>query len=381
MSMYLQLGHESWHLLDEPQLGAFTGVVLSPVNDSPTYVTERLDRLKDRRADLEVILDPQLYNPANFKGTLGDWLYFPSDFESATREDVRWWQGVASAIVRNAGGVGADTVCSPAFVPKTFSDGYFELVVAIADQMKREATDRGLATMLTAIVPIKDLLDRSRGPAIASILSGSDCDRVYLVFLDDTPPREPYKDPDALSEAMRLVNMLSRDMRIHIAFSGLDQVLWRYAGAQDVSTGKWLNTRRFAPGRWQDEETGGRVVPYWTDGEFIALLRDADVLRLDREGLLAGETLAMNPFSLEILEILRKGSGEAWLRLSQLQYLKWAHFAHDSLSGAGKARAYLERADRRWATAQDKRIFFSDRFNEDPAVRAWLHACRVVGLG
>ncbi|MGO1072012.1 hypothetical protein [Lysobacter sp. CA199] len=126
MAMYLQLGHESWSLLDEVDENSYKGVVLSPVNDGPAYVNERLSRLKNKRNLYEVILDPQLYNPASQKGKLNEWSFYPSDFETADRSASRWWIQRATEVSHQAATMKADAICSPAFLDKKYSNEYYK---------------------------------------------------------------------------------------------------------------------------------------------------------------------------------------------------------------------------------------------------------------
>ena len=70
MAAYLQQGHGSWGLMEEDEIGSYDGLVLSPVNDGPEAVRNGLSRLGEKRDELEVILDPQLYNPSIDKGKL-----------------------------------------------------------------------------------------------------------------------------------------------------------------------------------------------------------------------------------------------------------------------------------------------------------------------
>lgn len=376
MSTYLQLGHESWSLLEEPGAGEFAGLVLSPVNDDPAYVQERLRRLGDLREELEVILDPQLYNPATEKGQLGAWSHYPADFATADHQDEVWWTARGREVVDSAVSLGAEAVCSPAMHPRHFSDDYYRLVVDVADETQRYAAERGVETLLTTIVNLRDLANPARALQIASTLTETDCERVYLTFLsEDTQLREPLRDATCLATAVHLVRLLSASLRVHVAFCSHDLVLWRAGGAADASTGKWMNVRRYSPGRWQDEDSMGRQVAYWNEGPLLTLLRDQDVLRLDREQWFKERNFNDNPFSARILEILRSGSNTPWQKLSWLQYLRWFSNRESGWTKPEHCEAMLERADEAWGQVQTKRILF-DRGNNGDHVRAWLNAIR-----
>lgn len=375
MATYLQLGHESWSLLEERDIGAYAGVVLSPVNDDPQYVAERLGRLGAMRNELEVILDPQLYNPGADKGRLPDWPYFPTDFDTADRSEPRWWAARGADVVRAAVNVGADAVCTPAPIPRVGSDEYYRLVVETGDAVKLRADAAEIDTLLTVIIRLRDIADPAAAFRWASILSATDCDRIYLIFLEeDVPQREPLRDSAAIAGAVHLIRLLSGDVDVHVAFCAHDLVVWKFSGATHVSTGKWMNVRRFSPSRWKEEDTTGRQVAYWNEGKLLTLLRDQDVTRLDREGWFEGREFGANPASSQILDILRRGTGQAWLKLSWIQYLRWASNVEAAINAEDDRR--LVRADESWAQVEQLRILFIDRFNNGDHARIWLGAAR-----
>ncbi|RYH58663.1 MAG: hypothetical protein EON54_11475 [Alcaligenaceae bacterium] len=377
MAAYLQQGHGSWGLLEEPEIGPFKGLVLSPVNDGPDAVRNGLQRLKNRLDDLEVILDPQLYNPSHEKGKLAEWGYYTADFETADHSDRNWWAARGREVVDAAAALELDAICSPALVPRAFTDDYYRLIVEVADETAAYAREHGIETLITAIVPLRDLANPDRAHQIASVLSGSDCDRIYLSFYtNEIEPRQPLNDAAALATAIHLVRLLSTHFRVHVAFCGHDLVLWKFAGAADVSAGKFFNLRRFTPARWRDEEGGGRLVSYWNESTLFTLLRDQEVLRLDRLGWFATRTFAQNPHSAAILETLRGGTGAAWQKLSWLQFLRWVATTDVLFSDPAVAEKAVERADVAWGELAGQRILFTDRWNDGSHIRVWLNAMR-----
>jgi hypothetical protein len=385
MGAYLQLGHVSWNLLDEQDLGAYHGAVVSPVNDDPASVRNRIAQIARRNEDLvlEYIFDPQLYNPASDRGQLSEWRYFPRDFETANRSDPRWWANVARGMVDEAAGLGLNAVCSPAEVPSRWSDEYFQFAAGIADQTKAAADAAGLDTLMTVIIRLRELANPRRALDIASILTASRCDRIYLTFLvEDHEQRAPIVEPDSLPTAVHLVRLLSRDMRVHVAFAAHDMVLWKHAGATDASSGKFLNLRRFSPGRWMEDEGGIKQQnQYWNESRLLTLLREQDVARLRREGWYEGRTFANNPAGSRIFEIMTSGEARAWVQQSWVQYLRWFSNAEGRLRSPGEAEQLLEIADRAWGGLQTRRppILFADRFNTGDHVRTWLNAAREGG--
>lgn len=376
MSAYLQMGHDSWNLLDNPDLGTYKGIIVSPVNDEPTAVSTRLTRMEKKRESLEVILDPQLYNPFLLKGQLGTWSYFPDAFATIQGDDLASWEKIGFAVVEQAKNLSLDAVCTPAPLPRSFSDEYYRFVVEVADATSGAAEGEGLEALVTAVVRLSDLSSPARALEIASILSSSLCRRVYLTFLTDggVSPRDELNDGSALPTAVHLVRLLSASMRVQVAFVGHDAVLWKYGGAQDIASGKFWNLRRFSPGRWQ-EEPGGikQPVPWWNEAQLLTCLRDQDVLRLDRAHWYDKRTFVNNPASKRILETLRQGTGRPWTAESWVQYLRWIYNCDHFLVDSESAEATLVKADSLWAELDVARILF-DRNNDGRHVRTWLSA-------
>lgn len=376
MGSYLQLGHDSWNLLEEPYAGPFAGAILSPVNHTPSEAIERLKRLGARRDSLEIVLDPQLYNPSSQRGKLTSWEYYSSEFETRDASDPEWWSARSGAIAAEALTIGANAICSPALIPRAWSNDYYRFTIDVGDATKSVAQMLGLDTLLTAIVPL-DTLDAKRTLEISSILSGSSCDRIYLCFLaDGITQREPLRDASALASAVHLVRLLATTHRIHVGCAAQDVVLWKAAGATDASSGKFLNVRRFSPSRWQEEEGEGRQVPYWNDDRLIALIRDSEVLRLNRDGWFTGRSFDENPASREILELLIRNKGEPWQKLSWLQYLRWFSNMDGQIQDLATGERMLVAADDAWGIVLQRKMLFVDRFNDGSHIRSWLNALR-----
>jgi len=255
--------------------------------------------------------------------------------------------------------------------------------VDIGDATHRHASGKKLETLLTVVVSLRDLTNPERAYSIASIVSRSLCDRVYLTFLNEDvlQQKEPLKEPSGLPTAVHLVKLLSSEMRVHVAFAAHDIVLWKFAGATDISSGKYMNLRRFSPGRWEEEKKKGQPVAYWNEGSLLALLRNADVALLLRSGWFNGRDHSDNPATDRIMELIQSGSEKAWIKQSWLQYLRWISNAEAAWHGnAARAEEFLEESDRIWADIVDvRRILFQDRYNNGTHVRNWLNAVREGG--
>lgn len=376
MAVYHQMGHDSWNLIDEKSLHGYAGIILSPVNDSPDDVVARLGKLGKRRTSLEVILDPQLYKPSSDRGQLTSWSHFSEDVDTVDLSDISWWKKQCNSLVSTGCEIGANSICSPAMLPRVFDDDYFRWAVGCAERLQDVASKNGLDTLLTAVVRLQELAKKGAPERIASILTSNSISRLYLVLFDDLGPREQRKDFEALAGAISLIHLLENaGTRVLVAFSGLDVLLWKAAGASDAATGKFFNLRRFVPGRWEDAAEGGRVIPYWTDDLLITWLREDDVRLLDKHGLIDRENAASNPYARKILEIIDAGEGAAWVALGWRQYLHWFMEIEGSITrNQSYAHQLLVAADTRWGEVSASEIYLFDRQNAGDWIRPWLNA-------
>jgi hypothetical protein len=375
MSSYHQMGHDSWNLVSEDALEEFRGLILSPVNNSPGQVIERLASLR-RRDHLDIVLDPQFYKPKSDRGALPEWAHIDNDFDTVELGNIEWWADRCHRLVEQAEQIGVTSIASPAAVPRAFDAAYYDWIVECAERLQAMLDGRRTTALITALVHVPELANRGMAERIASVLTRSRISRVYLVLLDDVPPRTQRIDAEALAGAMSLIRILEgAGSRVLLAFSGLDMLLWKAAGATDVATGKFFNLRRFVPGRWEDPAEGGRVLPYWTDDEFITWFREEDVRLLLRQGILDRARVSANPYSREILTILDSRAGDAWVGLGWRQYMYWFVRQEAAIaSGRLDVGAVLERADQRWLDADRSRVRLFERSNNGEWIRAWLNA-------
>lgn len=376
MGAYLQIGHEGWNLLDDPIL--FKGIILSPVNDAPITTSERLQRLGNRRSQLDVVFDPQLYNPNSNRGHLPLWDYFPDDLETADLSDTDWWFRINQSVAACAAQLQCNVVCSPAYVPRTYSQDYYSQVVSVADDLLLRAAPAGIETAATLIVRLSDLHPATRALEIASIVSSTRAPRIYLVLVVEgvEPRRQLVGDTQLISNAVHLVRLLARHLRVQMAFCAQDLVLWKAAGAQDASTGKFLNLRRFSPTRWTDDhEARGRQTAYWSEPSLLTLLRDADVLNLRNRGLYNdGIQIGANPYSQQILNLLARGSGDPWVRFSWRQYLHWFVNTEARLTSPAAVHTELAYVSATWDWLRSQGIQLLDDWNDGSWVPVWTAA-------
>lgn len=379
MGAYHQMGHDSWNLVNEKALLGYDGIVLSPVNDSPEAVEARLKKLGKLRDKIEVILDPQFYKPSSDRGQLAAWGHFSDDVDTVNLTDMSWWEKRGKALVKVASDIGADAVCSPAMLARLFNDDYYRWTVECANRLAKHASEKGQDVLLTTIVRLPELAQKGKPESIASILTSTDISRIYLVILDDLGPREQRVDVEGLAGAVKLIKLLEdAGSRVLVAFSGLDVLIWKAAGATSAATGKFFNLRRFVPGRWEDAAEGGRVVPYWTDEHLITWLREADVRLLDRHKLVDRAGASKNPYSLEILKIIDAGEGEAWVALGWRQYLYWFKEVEAAISTKhNEAELILAGVDKKWGMVTKSGVLLLDRENTGDWIRPWINAIRL----
>src|SRR5205085_4088474 len=104
--------------------------------------------------------------------------------------------------------LGVQSVCSPAIVPRAYSNDYFDVLTQVGT-MLAQASD-GFMPVQTLLVNLSDLADRERLHAIASIMSRTACRSIYLVFITDFEPRRELSDAAELTGAMLLISLLEQ---------------------------------------------------------------------------------------------------------------------------------------------------------------------------
>lgn len=378
MSTYHQIGHDSESMIVEPQLNQFSGAILSPVNYSLNDTISQCARFRSAKPGIDIIFDPQLYVPSANRGELQHWPHKPNDIDTADQSSLEWWKATTIKIIDVCHSFKPAGLCSPAFLPRTFDDAYYNLLVDIGDvtaqQLKEDAVLKDVTrSFLTALVGLPDLGRSQRYLQVGSILSRYSEKDIYLVFVDDEKPRNERSDSGALEGAARLIRVLSQSgFRITVGFTSSEMVLWKAAGAANVATGKFFNLRRFTRGRWDEEESsGGRNIPYWFEPALLAFIREADVRRYMKEFQIDPSHDA-NPFSKSILEKLDAPEQKAWVADSWRQFLYW--FAHcESVIGNDfpKCSGMVSNAADTWHAVKGAKLRFEEERNNGEWIRAW----------
>lgn len=371
MPSYHQMGHHSFNLVRESALSKFAGVILSPVNDSLDVMKPSLESIPDRLSD--IVFDPQLYFPRSNRGHLRDWSYYPLDYGTADIGSESWWNPIHRSLIDITSELGVTSLCSPAIVPRTYSDDYYDVMVKAGNRLVASATD--VQVLQTAVVNLAELAVPDRVHAIASILSRTQAGRIYLVLVTDVEPRRELQDTEGLKGAMRLISLLRQaDLEVLVGYTSSDMILWKFAGANACATGKFFNVRRFTSSRWEEPSEGGSQLPYWFQDYLFGFFRESDVLRLRRYGQLPNDGYT-NPFSSRILEVFEEEPGSAWLGLSWRQYLyEFADLEARIDTGQVDIPRMLRTAERIWLEFEDNNIFMEEPRNDGSWLRSWLIA-------
>jgi hypothetical protein len=374
MAVFHQMGHHSNNLIDLPEMSAYAGAIFSPINCTESEATEQIGEVRGSKREFEIIFDPQLYVPSTGRGKLRKWTYFPKDVDTADPSLKAWWSDVNKKLAAVCQKMKVDAVCSPLIIPKVFDDKYYLNSVNVGTELQRLVREKRISVLQTVLVSLAELTAEKRVPEIASIVSKTDADRVYLVFVGSTFPRRELSDVEELLGAMRLIDAFERnDMRVLVGFCSSDVLLWKTAGASACATGKFFNLRRFTRQRFEEPSEGGGQLPYWFEENLLAFLRQGDLLRVRKCGLLS-EASRRNPFGDEILSKLRIGP---WLAIGWRQFLYWfADVEGRLVRRETSAERLLKNADANWKKLDDEKIYMEERENDGVWIRSWLNTLR-----
>lgn len=377
MSAYIQMGHDTQNLVGEKDLN-FSGIILSPVNRPPEKLIDDFKSFKNKRADYEIILDPQLYIPKSNRGALSRHPYFPSDMDTADPASLKWWTNTCDQILKYARDMGVKSIISPVLFPKIWDVEYFGMSSQITDYMCANATEKIYATVL---VNMADLTSEKKMMQILSIATTPSTNNFYILFVNNIDPRRELTDVDEIYSAMKFISLLKEaGKNVLVGCCSSEMILYKAAGADHCASGKYFNLRRFTPSRFDDQaDSGGKVISYWFEHGILGFLREPDILRLLEEDkrhlLMQGGT--DNIWSNKILEILESGSGRPWVAESWRQYLAWfsiteaTYSANNSLS---VIRAHLKQAEAIWEELNDEDILFDEPKNDGRWIRPWRQA-------
>lgn len=371
MGIYHQIGHDCINLLKEKALSPFAGLIWSPVNYLEEEVTSSNLSLPKK---FSRFLDPQLYFPAGEKENLHAWDYYPDDFETSDNTNPAYWDSISKALIKTCIRTGCKTLCSPAPILNQCNNAYYDFFTDRANFAVEYASDTDVTILQTVVIKLAEIEGAGCIEKIASILSRSNASGFYLIFSSSTTPRRELCSSEQLTNAMKLIFLLKQcGLRVTVGFCSSDFVLWRYAGADDIATGKFFNLRRFTATRFLEEENGGGggQLPYLFDKSYLSFFREGDIIRLERRGLLDSE-IEQNPYNVEIMNIVRSRSHRAWVALSWRSYLYSMMTLESSLvSHDEKIASMLNTAEKRWEFLRNSNLLMEEVPNNGSWIRNW----------
>jgi len=375
MAAFHQIGFNSANLIREPHLAGYRGVILSPVNYVEAKVAAQVADMH-KAPVLDSWFDAQLYVPTSERGQLRTWSYFPTDVDTADQSSDAWWIAIVENLVACCSRLGVAAVCSPAVLSRQYSDDYFATLIMTGEELARRITGTGMRPVQTVVVGMNDLAVENRLMSIASILTQSRIQEIYLVFIGTLEPRRELSDAEEIIGAMRLIRLLNRaGYRVTVGYTSSDMLLWKYAGALNCATGKFFNLRRFMRSRFEEPASGGGQQPYWFEEQLLAFLREGDLVRIANAGLLS-DASTRNPFSADILAKVTGRSQGAWQGDSWRHYLWWFADAEARVSASSESvvTTMLASAESAWARLAGK-IPMEERQNDGAWVSKWKRAC------
>jgi hypothetical protein len=229
----------------------------------------------------------------------------------------------------------------------------------------------------TVIVRLQELAAPARAREIASIISRTEADGVYLVVVSDIEPRRELDATEELKGVIRLISGVEGSgLPVIVGFCSTDMVLWKAAGATSCATGKFFNLRRFTRSRFDEPSGGGGQLPYWMEEATMGFLREADVLRLRDRGSLSDASRG-NPFGQAILTQFENEPSKPWVALGWRQFM-WQFCSLEGriADGTVDVDQLLTEAQALWLKLEDDRFLMEEPRNTGFWIRPWQRAIR-----
>jgi hypothetical protein len=369
MPAFHQMGHNTSNMIECDEAKSFGGAILSPVNEDENAMSVQIARCA--AVNHNVIFDPQLYYPTSDRGKLTNWRYYPSDVDTADHSKPNWWKTICTDLAETCEILGVDSIASPAIVPRAYSESYYGVVCDVFNELVDQVGEASREVIPTILAKPEDLSDGTRGAFLASLVSGLDCKRCYVVFVTGVDPRRELAQRDDLLGCMNFIRDLeSAGVRVVVGFTSTDVVLWRAAGATACATGKFFNLRRFTPGRFEEPSGGGGQLPYWTEHSLLAFLRESDLIRV-RKSMGLSRVSSVSPAAMQILKKLDRGVGEAWVADGWRQYLAWFGLIASRENPLAAARQDVATAIASWQSVHKP---MEERANDGKWLSVWKDA-------
>jgi hypothetical protein len=382
MASYFQMGHDTENLVGERGLELFKGIILSPLNRNPQELEKSIKKFRER-GDFDIVFDPQLYFPRSKRGKLRSHPYYPQDMETADQNRLGWWNAIVSELIKYANVLDIDTINSPVDLARSWREDYYLRSVKIKDLLRQQLqkTIPHKKCFLTIVINVNDLTDDEKIMKTASIVSSSESDGYYIVFLNDMNPRREYKVPEAFLGMMKFIKELKLSgCPIIVSHCSSDLLLYKYAGADHCATGKFFNLRRFTESRFEESSGGGGQLSYWFEHGILAFLREPDLLRIANTELrIIGTDFSNNAWSKEILDIIQENKiseePKPWLGYGWRQYLSTFCLMEKEVGSHKEiVKEWINRAENNWRLINSPGLFPEEPHNDGSWLPVWKKA-------
>ncbi|WP_265595417.1 hypothetical protein [Verrucomicrobium sp. BvORR106] len=375
----MQMGANTAGLVSEEGLDGYSGVILSPVNQSQADLRDHVSKFYDKGV-ADIRLDPQLYSPKAAYRHLPTHDYFPSDIESQEISTTSWWKKLGKQVANYAAmEIGCTSVCSPAILPKKWTDDYYLRCFEGYESLTDSLSTTKLKSILTVCVGYEQLSTADDALRIGSLVAQTKAENCYLVIVSDVEPRREFSSVESLSAILALIYLLEKmSCKVTVSHCGSDMMLFKSAQATNCATGKWWNLRRFAKSRFEESDDEGRQIAYWFEHKLAASIRTADILLLQRDSPKSfGSDLSVNSFGNAILSQFQSEPANPWIGLGWRQYLRWFYDTESTLNSPESleiVRGWLKDAEQEWEHMEDKDVILEESRNDGRWIRAWRKA-------
>lgn len=370
------MGHNTENLVGEADLNLFKGIILSPLNRSPLELHKNIISFR-KKGNYDIVFDPQLYFPRANKGLLKEHPYFPKDFETADYSSLSWWIQLISNLIPYINVLDVDSVCSPIVYAKSWKEDYYKLSVEIKDHLftvlKKISPNK--KCFLTIVINVNDLSDPEKIMKTATIVSSTNSDGFYVVFVNDLLPRREIKNTDDLLGMMKFISELKHTGKpIIVTHTASDMILYKYAGADHCATGKYFNLRRFSQSRFNETGEGGNQLPYWFEPNLLGFIRETDLVRILKEKPeIITSVDFKNKWSSIILNNISLTQPTSWIKYGWRQYLSVFGQIEQKIDfDRNFTELLLHNARNNWSTLNSKNIFMDEKNNDGSWAESWL---------
>jgi hypothetical protein len=382
MGSYMHMGHDTENLVGEKEINKYHGIILSPVNRTATELFKNIQYFKSK-GKYDIVLDPQLYFPRSKRDKLVKQPYFPKDFDSTTDYSSKiWWNSINNKLIAFADKLKIDKTTSPVIIPKIFDENYYEVCAETCYNLYKKSSDKKTEILCTVLVDFRYLTKLENIYKITSILSETDSNGYYIVFVSNVEPRREIFQSDELFAGMQLINLLKNTGRtVLVSHCSSDMILYKSAGADHCASGKFFNLRRFTLSRFEEPSKGGGQIEYWFEHSLLAFLRKSDIYRLFDNDFkyLINTNFSKSFWSDVILSKFEKEPKKPWLGDSWRQYLSWflkteAFLNHDD--SLDYVRNWLIEAEDNWTELDNDDLLFEEKKNDGSWLRSWRQSLR-----